>query len=152
MHLSLAKAPPLRVAHRGTVRCTRCTTEPAVCSDTTDPAWNSAPADLTNAVQIAAGESHTCALRNDGSVRCWGCSHNGQADVPAGLAGVKALRAGAYSTLAITNAGVRVWGTSYPSEDDPTGGLPSALIPPPNLKLDDVVAVGTGGRAACATR
>ncbi len=33
---------------------------------------------LTNAVGLAAGENHTCAVLTDGSVRCWGLNESGQ--------------------------------------------------------------------------
>ena len=29
-------------------------------------------------IQIAAGSSHTCALLDDGQVRCWGANYHGQ--------------------------------------------------------------------------
>jgi len=33
---------------------------------------------LTNAVALAAGGSHTCALLADGTARCWGLNDFGQ--------------------------------------------------------------------------
>jgi len=33
---------------------------------------------LTNATAIAVGGSHTCALRADATVACWGSNANGQ--------------------------------------------------------------------------
>jgi alpha-tubulin suppressor-like RCC1 family protein len=33
---------------------------------------------LTGVAALAAGRSHTCALNNDGTARCWGDNFNGQ--------------------------------------------------------------------------
>jgi alpha-tubulin suppressor-like RCC1 family protein len=33
---------------------------------------------ISNAVQVAAGLSHTCALLSDATVRCWGDNSSGQ--------------------------------------------------------------------------
>ena len=33
---------------------------------------------LSNAVAIAAGDYHTCALLSDGTARCWGYNSYGQ--------------------------------------------------------------------------
>lgn len=32
--------------------------------------------------EVSAGESHTCAIREDGSLTCWGYDFFGQATVP----------------------------------------------------------------------
>ncbi|MFN8123169.1 MAG: hypothetical protein U0237_12155 [Thermoleophilia bacterium] len=81
-----------------------------------------------NAVAVAAGGSHTCALGDAGEVRCWGVGADGRlgdgntSDIgdneAAGTAGtvnvgdeVAALSAGTQSTCATTAAGaVRCWG------------------------------------------
>src|ERR1700739_2154907 len=49
------------------------------------------PADLTNAVEIAAGGFHSLALRQDGTVVAWGDNNFGQTNVPAGLSNVIAV-------------------------------------------------------------
>jgi hypothetical protein len=82
---------------------------------------------LTDAVQIAAGASHSCALRRDGSVVCWGENTEGQLgngcslgrDCPVALTEVVGLtdavevRAGGNHTCARQSSGrVVCWGTS----------------------------------------
>ncbi|HWN71484.1 MAG TPA: hypothetical protein VNM90_27785, partial [Haliangium sp.] len=92
------------------------------------------PADLPNVnvggtvVQIAAGGSHTCALLDDGSVRCWGRNANGQlgygnttaigdTEAPAAAGAVDVggrvtqIAAGSNHTCALLVTGsVRCWG------------------------------------------
>ena len=52
------------------------------------------PAGLSGVTAIAAGELHSLALKNDGTVVAWGGNRCGQATVPAGLSGVTAIAAG----------------------------------------------------------
>ena len=60
---------------------------------------NSVPSGISNVVAIAAGDTHSLALRNDGTVIGW----NG-AQLPEGLANVTAISAGRrYSLLLTTN-------------------------------------------------
>jgi hypothetical protein len=40
------------------------------------------PATLRGAIQIAAGQQHTCALMADGRVKCWGTDGAGRRNVP----------------------------------------------------------------------
>ena len=49
---------------------------------------------LSAVVAIAAGGSHTVALKQDGTVVAWGYNNSGQTTVPAGLSGVVAIDAG----------------------------------------------------------
>ncbi len=64
-------------------------------------------------VEVAAGESHTVALRGDGSLAAWGDNYYGQCDVPApppGLTYVE-VAAGAYHTVArLCDGSVAAWG------------------------------------------
>jgi len=81
---------------------------------------------LGGVTAIAAGESHSLALKNDGSVWAWGGNHYGQfgngsgtdttsyipVQVP-GLNGVTAIAAGDYFTLALKSDGtVWAWGSN----------------------------------------
>jgi alpha-tubulin suppressor-like RCC1 family protein len=83
---------------------------------------------LTNAVAVAAGEEHTCALLSNGSVECWGDNVYGQLgngtsglleerSTPvevANLTNVIAISAGAYFTCALlNNGGVKCWGYNH---------------------------------------
>ena len=72
-----------------------------------------APVDLgagRTATAIAAGSYHTCALLDNGSVRCWGSGSSGPVDLGAGMTAT-AIAAGAEHTCALLNdATVRCWG------------------------------------------
>ena len=52
------------------------------------------PAGLREVTAVAAGGTHSLALRSDGTVAAWGDDQFGQARVPAGLSGVTAVAAG----------------------------------------------------------
>lgn len=83
-----------------------------------------APEAIQSISQIAAGESHTCALTNDGSVLCWGSNSFGQlgSNLPdssfqpvsvGGLSSdVSAITAGESHTCALTSGGVKCWGAN----------------------------------------
>lgn len=59
-----------------------------------DPKWpTQVPKDLGPAVAVAAGNNHSLALLQDGSVRGWGDNSFGQIDLPTALKGVKSLDA-----------------------------------------------------------
>lgn len=77
---------------------------------------------------IAAGGSHTVALKNDGTVVAWGNNGNGQTTVPAGVAGVTAIAAGAYHTVALKNDGTVVtWGYNYDGSTTVPAGLSGVI-------------------------
>src|SRR6266446_3071821 len=60
---------------------------------------------------IAAGGSHSLALKSDGSVVAWGSNGAGESTVPANLTGVIAIAAGGYHSLALNPEGTVVaWG------------------------------------------
>ena len=79
---------------------------------------------------IAAGYSHSLALKSDGTVVAWGCaaSTSGQCNVPNGLADVTAIAAGASHSLALKSDGTVVaWGCGNPNFDAGQCDVPSDL-------------------------
>ncbi len=101
----------------------------------------SIPTEMGDVVEIAAGASHSLALRSDGTVIAWGDNTAGQCDVPAGLTGVVAIGAGDHHSLAVlANGQVVGWGANEFGQ----------ITPPVNLA--DVVAVAGGGRHSIALK
>ena len=69
------------------------------------------PAGLSGVTAIAAGSSHSLALKSDGTVVGWGWSRYGQTTIPVGLSGVTAIAAGSFHSLALKSDGTVVgWG------------------------------------------
>jgi Regulator of chromosome condensation (RCC1) repeat len=94
---------------------------------------------LSNIVAIAAGHTHSLAIRTDGTVVAWGTNFGfpqyGQITVPAGLSNVVAVAGGTTHSLALKQDGtLTVWGKYLYS------GLP-AFVP---AGLSNVVAIAGG--------
>ena len=88
--------------------------------------------------QVSAGESHTCAIKTDSAVACWGADL--AADVPAGLGPVAQLSQGihSYAECAVkTNQSLACWG-------DYVADIPAGL--------GAVRQVAVGDYHACAIR
>lgn len=112
-----------------------------------------------HATRVVAGEAHTCALLDDGAVRCWGLGSDGRLgygntatigdDEPAGAAGDVALgrpavqlAAGRRHTCALLDDGVlRCWGDAGHAQ---LGLEPSLKIGDDERPLD-AAAVDAGG-------
>ena len=62
---------------------------------------------------VSAGKEHTCGVRDDGSVACWGGNQYGQATPPAGE--FASVSAGAAHTCGVrTDGSVACWGATPP--------------------------------------
>ncbi|MGD9695735.1 MAG: hypothetical protein AB7V42_08755 [Thermoleophilia bacterium] len=143
-------------------------------SDVLSPA-SAGPVNLggRGALAVAAGDFHTCAILDDGTVHCWGYGPNGRLGYGAGDANVysaaaapaldlggrraTAITAGASHTCAILDDGsVRCWGngndgrlgygnTRTIGDDETTAGLPAV-----DLGGHRAVAISAGEWDTCA--
>lgn len=146
-----------------------------------DVATLDAPADAPSTgnavIQLVAGEQHTCALRADGAVKCWGRNDSGQLGVgdatargsipskmgsnlpavPLGAA-AKRVAAGRGHTCAIlADDSLRCWGENTVGQlglgDTKTRGTSPgdfAPLPPIGLGSHRAVDVGAGSNHTCA--
>lgn len=127
---------------------------------------------LSGITALAAGGSHTCALKNDGTVHCFGSNSNGQlgnsnnidpspsanptpAVVP-GLNNVTAVAAGSNYTCALKNDGtVHCFGGNYFGQlGNGAHFFFSSPTPAPTrvLGLSNITAITAGGLHTCALR
>lgn len=114
------------------------------------------------AVQIAAGDAHTCALLLDATVQCWGDASRGQIGdgatgqrlqptaVP-GPVSIIGIAAGHAHTCAVNASGAMAcWGANDHGQlgDGTTTDRPSAVAV--TALADTAGAIGAGGDASCA--
>jgi len=115
----------------------------------------------TNAVEIAAGQYHTCALRAAGTVKCWGANYIGQIGdgttterhVPtsvSGLTGAVAIATGAEHSCALHVSGVvKCWGNNNHGQlGDNT--RTDRRTPVTVLSVANAVAITAGEYHTCA--
>lgn len=130
---------------------------------------------FTGAIAITAGARHTCALKGDGTVWCWGLNTSGQlgdggggqSDIPVQVTGIPggftpgaaSIAAGDFHTCArLTNGALRCWGSNaFGQLGNPEAGVQSSTPVPPNgfffppAGVDYAKSVSAGRRNTCAT-
>ena len=74
---------------------------------------------------VSAGNDHTCGLRTDGTIICWGLNSHGQADAPPGS--FTAVSAGTHSCGLRSNGSVVCWGLNNHGQADAPSGSFSAV-------------------------
>jgi alpha-tubulin suppressor-like RCC1 family protein len=132
-------------------------------SDRATPGVVTGLAGSVTAREIAAGANHTCAVRADSTVACWGGNGSGQlgdggntsknapSRVP-GLDGVVALAAGSAHTCALLADGtVRCWGAGASGQLG-DGGTSNRSSPVTVGGLTNAVAIAAGSFHTCAAR
>ena len=119
--------------------------------------------DISNVKQISAGGGHTCALKNDGSVSCWGLNEYGQLgnsqNIETGTANpnpldvdvlnVKQITAGYAHTCALKNNGsVSCWGwNGFGQVGD--GSVVDRYLPTPVSGVSMARGSAAGGAHSC---
>jgi alpha-tubulin suppressor-like RCC1 family protein len=117
---------------------------------------------ITNAIEVAAGGSHVCALLADGSVKCWGDNQFGELGIgytskdstPVRVTGITnaiAITAGAADTCALLSGGtIDCWGANIYGELG-NGTTTNSSTPVPVSGITNAVAVTAGYVSTCAT-
>ena len=92
-------------------------------------------------ISIECGDSHSCALLNDNTVRCWGDNSYGQCDVPDSIQGkVVSISCGSSHTIALlNNNAVTCWGNN----DNKQCNVPDSI-------QGKVVSIECGSYHSCA--
>jgi alpha-tubulin suppressor-like RCC1 family protein len=92
-------------------------------------------------MQVEAGGVHTCGIRANGTVQCWGSNYYGQSTVPSDVGTVKAVSASSGHTCAIkSDDTLRCWGWNIVGQSD---------VPP---DLGTIKVMNTGYAHTCAIK
>jgi alpha-tubulin suppressor-like RCC1 family protein len=115
------------------------------------------------AISITAGAAHTCALMENGGVKCWGQNYNGilgdgtevdrytPVEVSGLMSGVTAISAGGWHTCALTQiGGIKCWGVN--AHGNLGDGTNTARHTPVDVfgMSSDVIAIASGAVHTCA--
>jgi len=97
---------------------------------------------------VAAGETHSCGLKTDGTAVCWGSDHSGESTAPAGT--FVQLAAGTDQTCGVQSDGtVTCWGYGYGA----AATMYEAFTPPSGTFLQVSLSRKVGeDQHACALR
>jgi len=119
---------------------------------------------VIDAVAVATGFAHSCALLVDGTVRCWGDNGAGQLGdgttttrrLPApvnGLTNAIAISGGnAHTCALLANGTVRCWGFNTSGQGGNGTASSAVLLPTQVSGLNGVTAIAAGGTHTCALR
>ena len=120
---------------------------PIMMPDPAQPAdGDEADADeVSTFISADAGDEHTCGVRTDGAIECWGSNEYGQAAPPGG--NFTSVSAGAVHTCGVgTDGAVECWGDDgiYDQAAPPGGNFTSV-----SAGYDHACGVGTDGAVVC---
>lgn len=90
-----------------------------------DPSPDLPPLPSETHQSLSAGEAHTCALRSDNTVACWGSNHSGESTPPSGT--FKSLSAGQHTCGIRSNDTLACWGPDWYGQSSPPMGAFTAV-------------------------
>jgi alpha-tubulin suppressor-like RCC1 family protein len=116
---------------------------------------------IADALQVSAGDSHTCVVHQAGDVSCWGSNVSGQLGdgtqiqrvLPMGVPGISAVQvsAGHRHTCAVLSDGTAdCWGSQNNGRLGNDETFDNALSPDPVHLLTGVVQIAAGYWGSCA--
>ncbi|HUF98603.1 MAG TPA: hypothetical protein VMM60_10780 [Ilumatobacter sp.] len=119
---------------------------------------------IVDAVDITVGDSHSCVIRSDTTVWCWGSNNDGQlgngevgsSTVPVqaiGVSNAASVTAGLFTSCAVRADGSAMcWGSNgYGQLGDGSPATGGELVPVPVIGLEqDIVSMSTSGYTSCA--
>jgi alpha-tubulin suppressor-like RCC1 family protein len=120
---------------------------------------------FTNVTAVTTGQRHSCALRTNGTVWCWGSNRagefgNGQTGIQTytltpnpvtGLTNAIAVSTGVDHTCAVLSGGTaECWGANARGQLGDGNAPTSALTPTAVSGLTNVTAIAAGGQFTCA--
>ncbi|WP_419551559.1 RCC1 domain-containing protein [Candidatus Poriferisodalis sp.] len=93
---------------------------------------------------ISTGQYHSCGIKTDGTVACWGRNYQGQSDAPDGT--FTAISTGQYHSCGIkTDGTVACWGSNFQGRSDAPDGTFRAISAGRDLSC----GIKTDGTVAC---
>lgn len=115
---------------------------------------------VTDAVQVSVGYGHTCALSEDGLVRCWGDGGDGalgtdpaddrEPGVVTGISGVTAIGSGRRFSCGLVSGGkVRCWGINDNGELGAGIPDPESFTPVEVLQVSGAEQLAVGYQHSC---
>ena len=133
--------------------------------------------DIDDATAIAAGGLHSCALRQGGTISCWGFNEYGQlgdgsdegslgsdegslmpdfSSVPVGVVGIDdatAIAAGGEHSCALREGGaISCWGNNWGGQLGDGSYDDFSLVPVDVVSITDAIAITAGNDHSCALR
>ena len=118
---------------------------------------------INDATQITAGSGYTCALRQTGTITCWGNNEDGQlgngtktdSSVPVEVLGINdatQITAGSGYTCALRQTGtITCWGHNWAGQLG-NGTTSSSTVPVEVLGINDATQITAGSGHTCALR
>lgn len=130
---------------------------------TATPRFNTNVAGITDAVQVASGSAHNCALRASGRVVCWGLNNFGQlgdntindSATPrdTGLTNAIAVAVGTnHSCALLVDGRVACWGRNDAAQVDGTTGTRRVPTMVPGIAVGEAVGIAPGFQHTCVLR